>query len=113
MRHLNIGIIGPGGHADQSHIPHLYRQPDSRITMLADTNEARAKEINAKYGLGAQTTDNWEKLVTSPHVDVVFEVSTDSLHLPHAAGAIRNNKHVFAEKPMAVDMSQYRELRQA
>ncbi|EZF34511.1 hypothetical protein H101_01944 [Trichophyton interdigitale H6] len=51
-----------------------------------------------------QTTKNAEELCQSQDVEVVLVASNDAYHVPHTLLALKYNKFVFCEKPMALSL---------
>jgi len=70
---------------------------------LASTAEA--------YGWERSEPD-WAKVVADPEVDLVDICTPDRQHREIALAAARNGKHVFCEKPLALDLAEAREMYQ-
>jgi predicted dehydrogenase len=105
-RKVQVGIIGCGEIAQVVHIPTLNFLSDLfQITYLCDISRAALTHCKAKVvGLEApKTTTDPEELCASPNVDVVFVINSDEYHALHAVLALSHNKHVFVEKPMALN----------
>jgi len=97
-----IGIIGGGGIAT-AHLPQLkQRTNDIELFGMADVNPA-VKTIADQYGIPNYMSD-WRDLL--PKVDAVLICVPTHLHSDIAVEALRLNKHVFLEKPLARTMEQ-------
>lgn len=103
---VRVGIIGCGEIAQVVHIPTLSFLSDLfQITYLCDISQTLLDHCKAKViGLEApKVTTNPEELCASSCVDVVFVINSDEYHALHGTLALSHNKHVFIEKPMALN----------
>ncbi|TPX13098.1 uncharacterized protein E0L32_006524 [Thyridium curvatum] len=103
-RILNVGLIGCGEVAQVVHIPTLsFMSSWFRITYLCDVSDAALKHCASKIANHVpKTTRDPEELCASPDVDVVLVVNSDEYHAAHAILALKHNKHVLVEKPLAL-----------
>lgn len=118
-RTLNIGLIGSGfmgqTHADAYHRARLlYRDLPltPRLYAIADRDEAAAEAARERLGFERGYGD-WRALVADPEVDVVDITSPNALHHEMALAAIAAGKHVYCEKPLAMNDDQAREMQEA
>ena len=109
---LNIGLIGSGfmgqAHADAYRraamfYPDLPKRP--YLYALADQDQALAERHAVKLG-AEKAYGDWRELVNDPLVDVVDITSPNHLHYTMAMAAIAAGKHVYCEKPLAVNEQQ-------
>lgn len=111
---LKVGLIGCGGRGTGAASQALSADPDVVLTAMADIFPDRLeksykaiKEIHPKKVVIDEDHkfigfDAYRKLLESD-VDVVLLATPPSFRPDHLAAAIDAGKHVFAEKPMAVD----------
>jgi myo-inositol 2-dehydrogenase/D-chiro-inositol 1-dehydrogenase len=60
----------------------------------------------ARSALGVQRlTTNFEQLIHAPDVDAVVLVTPTSLHADQTIAVLQAGKHVFVEKPLALDLA--------
>ncbi|PSJ21641.1 gfo/Idh/MocA family oxidoreductase [Halomonas sp. ND22Bw] len=118
-RTLNIGLIGSGfmgqAHADAYHRARmLYRDLPlaPRLYAIADQGDEVAEAARSRLGFEKAYGD-WRTLVADPEVDVVDITSPNALHHEMAMTAIEHGKHVYCEKPLAMDDDQAREMQEA
>jgi predicted dehydrogenase len=83
-----------------------------RFEVLADAREDLASSGAASLGYGRWTTD-WREAVTDPAVDVVDIVTPNWLHKEIAMAAIAAGKHVYCEKPLALNAADAKEMYEA
>jgi predicted dehydrogenase len=96
---MNIGIVGVGNISAQyfEHFPSL---PGLKLIAVADVNEARAAEVAAEQGVEALSVD---ALLTDPRIDAVLNLTIPAAHVAIATRALEAGKHVYGEKPLALD----------
>lgn len=80
-------------------------QPQVSLEIVADVTAELAARAARDYGIGKHTGD-WRELVTSPEVDVVAIATPNNLHYDIALAAIAAGKHVYCEKPLALNSRQ-------
>ena len=103
MSKLGIGFVGCGG-IHNAHAPHLVDNPDAYIACAMDINEDAAKAHCEKYG-----TENWvtsiSELLARDDVDAVVICTPTGLHKEAVLEAAAAGKHIFCEKPMAMNVA--------
>jgi predicted dehydrogenase len=108
MKTIRIGLIGTGymgkAHAIALHSAASVFPLSANISceMLAEINPELAARKAAELGFKRSTGD-WLELVNDPNVDVVDICSPNYLHKPMALAAIAAGKHVYSEKPLALN----------
>ena len=99
---VRVGIIG-AGRIGRLHAGHLAsRIPEARLVAIADVNREAAARGARDYGIEVATDDYRELLALRDLAAVVVCSSTDT-HAPLIAEAAAAGKHVFCEKPIALD----------
>lgn len=113
---LKIGLIGCGGRGTGAASQALRADPHVKLTALADVFEdrldlslrslAKLDDVSAKVDVPAERRftgfDACERLLATD-VDVVLLCTPPHFRPLHLKAAIEAGKHVFAEKPCAVD----------
>ena len=74
-------------------------------TVLADSTAERAREAATQLGF-AHCTGDWRELVEDPRIDVVDICTPNHLHAEIALAALAAGKHVYCEKPLALDVEE-------
>jgi predicted dehydrogenase len=112
---IKIGLIGCGGRGGGAAVNAMNAGEEIKLVALADVFEERVK--TAREGLRKQRPDQvdvpddrcfwgfdaYQKLIASG-VDVVLIAAASHFHPVHLKAAIDAGKHVFCEKPHAVDV---------
>lgn len=97
---------GCGQVAQVIHIPTLNHFNEYfKVTYLCDVSEEALKHCQSKVAGSPppNLTKDATELCSSPDVDLVFVINSTEYHALHAVLALENNKHVFIEKPMAMN----------
>ncbi|HWA28982.1 MAG TPA: Gfo/Idh/MocA family oxidoreductase [Lacunisphaera sp.] len=98
---LKIGIIGAGGMANY-HVPG-FRQAGAEVVALCDLNQAAAEKAAAKHAIPRVFTDVAAMLRDLPELDAVSVIVPNKFHAPLALRALAAGRHVFCEKPPALN----------
>jgi predicted dehydrogenase len=97
---MGVGLIGAGMISD-FYLENLTRFPDIRVLRIADIDVARAQASAEKWSVpSAGTTD---ELLADPDVEIVLNLTIPAAHAPVSTAALEAGKHVWSEKPIAVD----------
>ncbi len=97
-----IGIIGAGGMVSY-HIKG-FRKAQAEIVGIADVNR-EAAERSAKTHQIPHVHDSVEELLAVPDIDAVSVIVPNKFHAPLSIQALAAGKHVFCEKPPALECS--------
>ncbi len=101
----HVGIIGCGKFAFGNIAYYLRKNYGYVIGAAMDINTDRAASLYEKYKLNYYT-DNAEKLISDPALDMVFIASNHASHAEYAIMALEMGKSVHIEKPHAVSEDQ-------
>jgi len=104
---LRVGVIGLGIGA--VHVAAFSGIRGVEVIALAGKEPDRRHELGEQYGV-TNLFEHWEDLVALDDVDVVSIATPNLLHHPIALAALAAGKHVFCEKPLALDTAQAREM---
>ncbi|MBM3473961.1 MAG: Gfo/Idh/MocA family oxidoreductase [Armatimonadetes bacterium] len=99
---LRLGFVGVGGIA-QRHLNGAQAREDVEIVGHCDVDEARAKEVAAKFGGRAYTSP--VELYDNEKPDAIVISTPPSAHGEIEEEACRRGIHFFVEKPVAVNMA--------
>jgi predicted dehydrogenase len=100
-----VGVIGCGRATVALHLPALSRLPGLRVTALCDSNAARLTEVGRAWGVASLYRDHGE-LLGDPTVQVVLIAVPTPEHHDVFLRAIEAGKHIYVEKPVALNLAQ-------
>ncbi len=109
MKQIGVGIIGTGwcgGIRAETCAAH----PLVKSLHLAETRPERLAEVAKATGAKTATTDYRELLKIAEIEAVYISTTPETTHYPMARDALAAGKHVFLEKPMALELHEADEL---
>jgi predicted dehydrogenase len=101
---VRVGIVGAGAFAAGTLIPALAKAERVHLASIASARGFSARHLAEKYGFPTCTTDT-DALIASD-VDAVVIATRHDQHAALSARALRAGRHVFVEKPLALDGAQ-------
>lgn len=109
---VRIGMIGAGAFAKSVLLPILKCMRGVQLATLCTATGLSAQSTAKKFGFAACTTDP-EAIFDDSQVHAVLIATRHHLHAPLAIRALQAGKHVFVEKPLALDEEQLHALLKA
>jgi myo-inositol 2-dehydrogenase / D-chiro-inositol 1-dehydrogenase len=107
---LTLGVIGTGNRG--MYVSGLFAKNEYlKVTAICDIYDDRLAEAESKY-TGARKFKNYKELLASD-VDAVLIATPAYLHPEHFEAAVNARKHIFMEKPAAVDPAGVRRVQAA
>ena len=108
---IRIGIIGCGDRGCNAHMEGVYKHTgiiNLEIVAVADPWRNAREQANAKakkwFGRDARQFVSYRDMLTMDDIDAVMIASPDHLHTMHLEAAALAGKHIYVEKPMAMEM---------
>jgi predicted dehydrogenase len=103
MTELGIGLIGCGRWGKR--LANMAQRLDSAHMMAVQNRTfSTAQEFGDSLGVPAYPT--YQELLNDPKVDAVLVVNPHSLHEEVCIAAAKSGKHIFCEKPLAINVQQ-------
>jgi len=112
---INVGMVGykfmGKAHSHAYKDVNMFFDMDAQVVMKAicGRNEQGVKAAADKFGWDSYETD-WRKLVARDDIDLVDINAPSDAHKEIALAAIAAGKHVFCEKPLALNLADGREM---
>jgi predicted dehydrogenase len=112
---VRVGLLGCGGRGS-NHVETILKNTDARVNVIADLFQDRldkAKEFvdrlsAAKGHAGIEKTfagpEAYQEIAASKAIDAVVIATPPYYHVEHLAAVVAAGKHVYCEKPVAVDV---------
>lgn len=105
-RPLTVGMVGVGTISRQ-YFDTIARMPGLDLVAVADLDAGRATAAATEHGVEALAL---EELFADPRIDAVLNLTVPAAHVEVALRAIEAGKHVYGEKPLALDLEGGRHL---
>lgn len=99
---LSFGILGAGRFAQGVLLPRLSKIAGVQIAGLATGSGLTARAVADKYHCQFCTSD-YREVLNEPTIDAVLIATRHNLHAKMAIEALTMGKHVFVEKPLAIN----------
>ncbi|TRU02497.1 MAG: dehydrogenase [Microcystis aeruginosa Ma_AC_P_19900807_S300] len=96
-----IGIIGSGNFTKMTLLPAL-KNSGAHYKYISSAGGLTAKSLANKYGFEFSTTD-YQQILLDDEVDLVIITTRHDLHAKMTTEVLRAGKHVFVEKPLALN----------
>lgn len=115
MKEINVGLIGykfmGRAHSNAWKKAPLFFDTSLMpvLKVVCGRQEASLKEFAQKWGWQETETD-WKKLIVRPDIDIIDIALPQHLHYEIAIAAAKEGKHIFCEKPMAMNTKQAEEM---
>ena len=109
---LGVGVIGGGLFARSTMLPALKKTPGLRSRGIAASAGLSARHAAQRFGFDYCATD-YREIIQDPEVDLVFVLTRHGSHAAMAADCLQAGKHVFVEKPLALDREQLARVEEA
>lgn len=106
---LKVGVIGTGGIFKGAHLPGWLSHKEVEIVAFCDSFMASA-EAAAQDFPDARVYDSYVELLDDPSIDIVGISTPNLFHSEIAIAALRKGKHVFCEKPDAVNPAEAQKM---
>jgi predicted dehydrogenase/threonine dehydrogenase-like Zn-dependent dehydrogenase len=112
MKHLRIGVLGAGNFASAVMLPALKAIPSFDLVGIASASGMSAKHAAGRFGFDYATSDE-AQILNDPQVEIVAILTRHNLHARQVSAALRAHKHVFCEKPLALNRAELEAIQEA
>lgn len=97
---LRVGILGCGNISGEYLKGLSQSQSVVHVTACADLLPERARDFSNRHGIYFMEVD---ALLASPEVDILLNLTPPKVHYSTSLVALQNGKHVYSEKPLAIE----------
>ncbi len=102
---IAVGVVGTGRIA-RVHATAYRSVRGASLVSCLDVDGATERAFAADFGLG--TADSFEAMIEDPDIDAVIIATPNSVHAQQTIAALAAGKHVFCQKPIALDLADAR-----
>lgn len=111
MKKIKVGIIGCGGIANNKHMPALKELDYIEMVAFCDIIEEQAIKAAKEFGVeGAKVYTDYKALLQDNDIMTVHVCTPNKSHSEISIAAMKADKHVMCEKPMAKTAKEAREM---
>ena len=99
-----IGIIGAGNFTKMTLLPAL-KKTGAQIKYIVSSGGVNGTALAKKYNISQSSTD-YEEVLNDDEVDLIMITTRHNLHADMVVKALNKDKHVFVEKPLALNFEE-------
>lgn len=110
---IGVALLGLGGYSRGQLAPGLQETKHCHLAGIVTGTPSKIPEWQNKYGIADQNVysyDNFSEIANNDDIDVVYIVVPTGLHSKYAVMAANAGKHVWCEKPMAMNTKECQEI---
>jgi len=105
---ISLGVIGAGGYVPTMLLPH-FKTAGVSFRSIATASGVSAHDVGKRFGF-AYAVSGAEEVLDDTEVNLVVVGTRHDLHAELAIQALSRNKHVFVEKPLAINEEQLKDV---
>ena len=103
-----LGIIGAGNFTASTILPQLAKTP-AKLQAIASSGGLSATTLARKFSITKATTD-YQTILNDKDIDTVLITTRHNNHASLVIESLKANKHVFVEKPLALNPEELDEI---
>jgi predicted dehydrogenase/threonine dehydrogenase-like Zn-dependent dehydrogenase len=103
---IRIAVIGAGSFAKSMHLPNLQSLSDHYHIQAIVSRTGHNATTTAKQFAANYATTDYQAVLNDPEVDAVLITTRHNLHAEMTLKALNAGKHVFVEKPLALNQNE-------
>jgi len=111
-KEANVGVIGAGNYAKATFLPAMRKNKDTNFIGIASINGVNAQHAASKFGF-AYATSSAQEIFKDKNINSVVIMTRHDEHTKLVLQALKNGKHVYCEKPLALDLESLAEIESA
>jgi len=111
IKGVSVGVLGAGNFATSVMLPAMSKIPDIHLVGIASASGMSAQHAADRYGFTYADSDE-VRIINDPDINTVAVLTRHYLHSRQVLSALRTGKHVFCEKPLAINETELNEIEQ-
>lgn len=112
-RKLGVAVIGPGWSGGE-HIKAYMHNPHTEVLAICCRDESRAKAKMDEVGIDSCSIyTDYEQILKRDDIDIISICTPNDRHVKEAVMAAQAGKHFLIEKPIALNVDELKQLRDA
>lgn len=106
---LRLGILGAGNYANAVFLPIIKGTGRVKLEGIVTSSGATAHHAARKFGI-AFAGSREEDILSSRDINIIAIITRHDLHARQVIAGLKNGKHVYCEKPLALNENELREI---
>ncbi|HRJ55574.1 MAG TPA: bi-domain-containing oxidoreductase [Anaerolineales bacterium] len=109
---ITLGVLGAGLFANSTLLPILKSNKDFELVGIASSGGLHAQHSGRKFGFQYATSSE-DEIINDPKINTVAILTRHDTHADLVGKALKAGKHVFVEKPLAINEKQLTQITKA
>jgi glucose-fructose oxidoreductase len=113
---LGVALVGLGYYSTDLLAPALQQTKNCYLAGIVTGTPAKAETWKTKYNIPEKNIynyQNFDQVANNPDIDVIYVVLPPSMHREYVIRAANAGKHVWCEKPMAMNEKECQDMIEA
>jgi predicted dehydrogenase/threonine dehydrogenase-like Zn-dependent dehydrogenase len=102
---VTLGVLGAGLFANSVLLPSIKKAGDIELIGIASSGGLHAQHAGKKFGFQYATSEE-DQILQDPNINTVAILTRHNTHAELLIKALQAGKHVFVEKPLAINSEQ-------
>lgn len=102
---VNLGVLGAGLFANSVLLPSIKKADGIQLVGIASSGGLHAQHAGKKFGFKYATSSD-DEIINDPNINTVAILTRHDSHAELVLKALKAGKHVFVEKPLAINSDQ-------
>ncbi|MFZ5923339.1 MAG: bi-domain-containing oxidoreductase [Chloroflexota bacterium] len=102
---VKLGVLGAGLYANATLLPAIQKIPGIELVGIASAGGLHAQHSAKKFGFAYACSDD-DEILDDPRINTVAILTRHDTHAELVVRALQAGKHVFVEKPLALNSDQ-------
>ncbi|HZD40851.1 MAG TPA: bi-domain-containing oxidoreductase [Terriglobales bacterium] len=111
-RTVKLGVLGAGMFANSVLLPAIKKAGDIGLVGIASSGGLHAQHSGKKFGFHYATSED-DEIINDPNINTVAILTRHNSHAELVVKVLQAGKHVFVEKPLAINPSQLKQITKA
>lgn len=110
---LGVALVGLGYYSTDLLAPALQQTKECYLAGIVTGTPSKAEAWKKKYNIPDKNIynyENFDSIANNPDIDVVYVVLPPSMHAEYVIKAAKAGKHVWCEKPMAMNVAECQQM---
>ena len=106
---IGVALVGLGYYATHLLAPGLEQAQHCHLAGIVTGSPEKIPEWQRRHGIADRNVynyDDFDRIADNPDIQAVYIATPNDLHMPLTLRAARAGKHVWCEKPMAMDATE-------
>lgn len=107
---LALGVLGAGNYAMSTFLPVVNKTGSVAPVGIVSATGTSAHHAAQRFGFGFAASDT-EAIIEDPAINMIAILTRHNLHTPQILTAFEAGKHVYCEKPLAINQEQLEQIK--